>query len=119
MAYQLADSMAGMAWSFILSGIILFTLSAIGRYIPCMRLRATAEEERLGIDDVEIGEFAYDYVELIRDVLPPTGEVEYEADVQSQRSHSQATMFRPEKNTYPLRALSRGPGDHGPAGIAQ
>merc|ERR1712000_714788 len=29
-------------------------------------LRATPEEEELGMDDVQLGEFAYDYVELTR-----------------------------------------------------
>ena len=31
-------------------------------FIPGMRLRATEEAEILGIDDAEMGEFAYDYV---------------------------------------------------------
>lgn len=31
-------------------------------YIPGLRLRASEEAEILGIDDAEMGEFAYDYV---------------------------------------------------------
>ena len=31
-------------------------------FIPGMRLRASEEAEILGIDDAEMGEFAYDYV---------------------------------------------------------
>lgn len=31
-------------------------------YIPGLRLRADEESEILGIDDAEMGEFAYDYV---------------------------------------------------------
>ena len=112
MGYQLADSMAGMGWSFVLSFIILFGLKAIGKVIPALRLRASPEEELAGIDDVEIGEFAYDYVELVRDVKPPGYEedIHYDEDEQSQRSHSQATMMHPEKaggSSYPLRVLSR------------
>lgn len=34
--------------------------------VPGLSLRVTAEEEELGIDDAELGEFAYDYVELTR-----------------------------------------------------
>jgi hypothetical protein len=55
-------------------------------------------------------------VELIRDIKPLSmlGE-EYDADeieAQSQRSHSQATMMSPEKGgNYPMRSLSRGPGE--------
>jgi ammonium transporter, Amt family len=65
--------------------LILGALDFTGRYIPALRLRASPEEEMLGIDDVEIGEFAvscplpptapadpfqYDYVELSRDIKP-------------------------------------------------
>lgn len=35
--------------------------------IPGLSLRATAEEEEMGLDDAQLGEFAYDYVELRRD----------------------------------------------------
>ncbi len=38
--------------------------------IPGLKLRATDEDEVMGLDDAEIGEFAYDYVELKRDVIP-------------------------------------------------
>ena len=38
--------------------MILAALDAIGKFVPALRLRATEEEEALGIDDVEIGEFA-------------------------------------------------------------
>ena len=31
-------------------------------YIPGLRMRASEEAEILGIDDAEMGEFAYDYV---------------------------------------------------------
>jgi hypothetical protein len=37
--------------------------------IPGLKLRASEEEELLGMDETEIGEFAYDYVELTRDVV--------------------------------------------------
>lgn len=66
--YQLADSFAGGAYSFIGTCLILGALDFIGKFLPAFRLRATEEEEALGIDDVEIGEFAYDYVELTREL---------------------------------------------------
>ena len=37
--------------------------------VPGLRLRTSEEAEVLGMDDAEIGEFAYDYVELTRDVI--------------------------------------------------
>ncbi|CZS90226.1 hypothetical protein WAI453_004267 [Rhynchosporium graminicola] len=63
--YQLADSVAGAAYSFFGTCIILFVMNLI----PGLSLRASEEAEILGIDDAEIGEFAYDYVELTREVL--------------------------------------------------
>lgn len=65
LGYQLADSVSGMAYSFFGTCIILFILNLI----PGMSLRAPEEDEIMGIDDAEIGEFAYDYVEIRRDVI--------------------------------------------------
>ncbi|KAK3063362.1 ammonium transporter Amt1 [Coniosporium uncinatum] len=68
LGYQLADSFAGGAYSFTLTCIILAALDFIGKWVPAFKLRASESEEILGIDDVEIGEFAYDYVESTREV---------------------------------------------------
>lgn len=65
LGYQLADSFSGGIYSFVGTTLILFLLNLI----PGMHLRAAEEAEILGIDDAEIGEFAYDYVELTREVL--------------------------------------------------
>jgi Amt family ammonium transporter len=72
LGYQLAGSCAGFAWSFTLTCIILFLMNLI----PGMALRVSSDDEDLGLDDVQLGEFAYDYVELTRhvsDVLPTNG----------------------------------------------
>jgi Amt family ammonium transporter len=69
--YQLADSFAGGLYSFIGTCLILGLLDFVGKWLPMLRLRVTEEEEILGVDDVEIGEFAYDYVELCRDIRVP------------------------------------------------
>jgi Amt family ammonium transporter len=65
LAYQFCDSVTGMAYSFVGSCIILFVINLI----PGLRLRAREDDEIMGIDDAEIGEFAYDYVEITRDVV--------------------------------------------------
>lgn len=65
LAIQLADGVTGMTYSFIGSLIILFAIS----YVPGLHLRATEEDEIMGMDECEVGEFAYDYVELTRDVV--------------------------------------------------
>lgn len=60
LGYQLADSVSGMAYSFAVTTAILWAM----HFVPGLRLRASEEAEILGIDDTEMGEFAYDYVGL-------------------------------------------------------
>jgi ammonium transporter, Amt family len=60
LAYQLADSTSGFAYSFFGTYLILFLMSLI----PGLSLRVPAEEEEMGLDEAQLGEFAYDYVEL-------------------------------------------------------
>ncbi|KAI1356956.1 ammonium transporter [Xylaria sp. FL0043] len=95
LAYQLADSVAGGVYSFGGTCIILFVINLI----PGLKIRASEEAEILGIDDAEIGEFAYDYVELTREVL---NEVEND-DGNSRFSVEGNPTFDPrEKNSIPL-----------------
>ncbi|KAF2088841.1 ammonium transporter 1 [Saccharata proteae CBS 121410] len=65
LGYQLADSVAGGVYSFGGTCVILGVLGFLGSYFPIFRLRATEEEEILGIDDVEIGEFAVSALSLL------------------------------------------------------
>ncbi|KAF8514011.1 ammonium transporter [Hysterangium stoloniferum] len=59
LGYQVADSVAGLSYSFVMTTIILWVM----HFIPGLRLRLSNEEaEIIGIDDAEMGEFAYDYV---------------------------------------------------------
>ncbi|KAJ7463884.1 ammonium transporter [Mycena galericulata] len=64
LAYQLADSAASLSYSFVMTTIILWIM----HFTPTLRLRATVEEELLGIDDAEMGEYAYDYVGLEQEI---------------------------------------------------
>ncbi|KAI1125856.1 ammonium transporter [Nemania abortiva] len=69
LAYQIADSVAGFSYSFVLTCVILFLMNLI----PGLSLRVSPEDEETGVDDVQLGEFAYDYVELQRhtsDIIP-------------------------------------------------
>lgn len=56
--------MAGFSYSFVLTCVILFLMNLV----PGLSLRVSAEEEEMGLDDSQMGEFAYDYVELSRHV---------------------------------------------------
>jgi Amt family ammonium transporter len=65
LAYQLCDSVTGFSYSFGVTCIILFIMNLI----PGLSLRASEEAEIAGIDEAEIGEFAYDFVEKERDFI--------------------------------------------------
>jgi Amt family ammonium transporter len=93
LGYQLADSLAGGVYSFVGTCIILFVINLI----PGLRLRASEDAEILGIDDAEIGEFAYDYVELTREVLN-----DVEGDAASRYSRDMNPFDPREKNSIPL-----------------
>ncbi|KAI0139466.1 ammonium transporter [Hypoxylon sp. NC0597] len=93
LAYQIADCCAGFSYSFVLTCIILFLMNLI----PGLSLRVSVEKEELGVDDDQLGEFAYDYVELQRhtsDVL--TGSPEMTAPGNG-RAGSSKSSEGPEK----------------------
>lgn len=62
---QIAFIVAASAYCFVVSAIIAYAINAI----PGLKLRASEEAELLGMDDDQLGEFAYDYVEVRRDYL--------------------------------------------------
>lgn len=65
MYIQIAYIVATAAYAFVVSAIIAFAINMI----PGLNLRASEEAELLGMDDDQLGEFAYDYVEVRRDYL--------------------------------------------------
>ena len=62
---QIAYIVACTGYSFVMALIIAYAIN----YIPGLHLRASEEAELLGMDDDQLGEFAYDYVEVRRDYL--------------------------------------------------
>lgn len=62
---QFAYVVACTAYSFIVSAAIAWVINLL----PGLKLRASEEAELLGMDDDQLGEFAYDYVEVRRDYL--------------------------------------------------
>ncbi|EEB08964.2 ammonium transporter Amt1 [Schizosaccharomyces japonicus yFS275] len=55
LGYQIADTASCAAYSFLLSCIILYIM----KFIPGLSLRVTEEQERMGLDEAELGENAY------------------------------------------------------------
>jgi len=66
LGYQVADSMAGFGYSFVVTTLILWVM----HFIPGLRLRADEEDEILGIDEAQMGEYAYDYVGIDPELTP-------------------------------------------------
>lgn len=62
---QFAYVVACTAYSFVVSAGIAYLIN----WVPGLKLRASDEAELLGMDDDQLGEFAYDYVEVRRDYL--------------------------------------------------
>ncbi|KAM5462398.1 low affinity high capacity ammonium permease [Microsporum audouinii] len=62
---QLAYIVAAAGYSFVVSALIAYAINII----PGLKLRASEQAELLGMDDDQLGEFAYDYVEVRRDYL--------------------------------------------------
>jgi Amt family ammonium transporter len=63
MGYQVAYICATCAYAFVVSAIILYAMNMI----PWLRLRVSHDAEMEGIDEAELGEFAFDFVEVRRD----------------------------------------------------
>lgn len=62
---QIAYIVACTGYAFVMALIIAYAIN----FIPGLHLRASEEAELLGMDDDQLGEFAYDYVEVRRDYL--------------------------------------------------
>lgn len=67
LGYQLANSVYILAYTFIMTMIILVIID----HIPGLSLRASEEAEIIGIDEDQCGEAGYDYAFLNRDVEQP------------------------------------------------
>ncbi|TVY80742.1 Ammonium transporter MEP3 [Lachnellula suecica] len=62
---QLGYVVACTAYSFVVSAGIAWLINLV----PGLKLRVSEEAEMAGLDDDQLGEFAYDYVEVRRDYL--------------------------------------------------
>jgi Amt family ammonium transporter len=51
-------------------GLIQTLILWVMHFVPGLRLRASEEDEILGIDDAEMGEFAYDHVGIESEISP-------------------------------------------------
>jgi Amt family ammonium transporter len=68
LGWHIADSCAGVAYSFTMTTIILWIM----HFIPGLRVRVSEDVEILGIDEADMGEFAYDYIAMEPELKPTT-----------------------------------------------
>jgi len=82
---QVAYIVACSAYAFVVSAILAYIVN----FIPGLHLRASEEAELLGMDDDQLGEFAYDYVEVRRDYLAwtPTSKDQNSVDPDMPQEH--------------------------------
>lgn len=83
---QIAYIVACCSYSFVMSAAIAYAIN----YIPGLKLRASEEAELLGMDDDQLGEFAYDYVEVRRDYLawtPATDAEKTDSNINAEDRH--------------------------------
>ena len=75
-------------------------------FIPGLRLRASEEAEIIGIDDAEMGEFAYDYVGID---LGASGH-EYHDDTHTHGGIAATTGGREPRHSHPHLAANKSSG---------
>ncbi|OBZ78451.1 Ammonium transporter 1 [Grifola frondosa] len=109
LGYQIADSVAGMSYSFVMTTIILWIM----HFIPGLRLRASEEAEIVGIDDAEMGEFAYDYVGID---IAASGGHDFHDDVHSHGDLPATTGGREPRH---LHATKDGAGSIGDSEVSE
>ncbi|KAK2740235.1 hypothetical protein FQN55_008961 [Onygenales sp. PD_40] len=102
---QIAAIVASSAYAFVVSAIIAYAIN----FIPGLNLRASEEAELLGMDDDQLGEFAYDYVEVRRDYLAwtPQKYVQNEEGHETPRAHLYGTGEHSDMATVPVPTHGR------------
>ncbi|GAA5938091.1 hypothetical protein JCM3775_005338 [Rhodotorula graminis] len=71
LGWQLASAVSTMAWTAVVTYIILFVVD----HIPGLKLRCSEEGEILGIDEDQCGEMGYDYVSIRRELDEEHGDL--------------------------------------------
>ncbi|RHZ63721.1 hypothetical protein Glove_328g15 [Diversispora epigaea] len=88
--YQIADSVAGLGYSFFVTLFILLIMDKI----PGLSLRADLESEAKGLDETELGELAYYHIDRLVAVNTKTGDTRIvkEETIHQQNDTSVAIM---------------------------
>lgn len=115
---QIADSASGLAYSFVMTTIILWVM----HFIPGLSLRSTEEAEMLGIDDAEMGEFAYDYVSLDAELglnQHPHGKHEIPNEIDGETAHERRGGHAGPRDVHVVPVAQSGEREFTPTGSAE
>ncbi|KDN41602.1 putative high affinity ammonium transporter [Tilletiaria anomala UBC 951] len=99
LAIQLLDCVTGLAWSFIVTMILLFIIDRI----PGLHFRCTEDEEILGIDLAQIGE-EVQYVPIASDL---SSEERANMDIGAKMQHTPSDSSHGEKIPEDLEAAQQ------------
>jgi Amt family ammonium transporter len=101
---QLAWIGVCIGWSVVITAILCFIIDRI----PGLKLRADEDAEAVGMDEDQIGEFAYDYVEVRRDFMSwGNGDHIVHQDHISAVQDPQSTTEEQESNEKALTSKAR------------
>ena len=107
---QVAYIVSAMSYAFVMSAIIAFLINLV----PGLHLRASEEAELMGMDDDQLGEFAYDYVEVRRDFLAWTPAHPEPIDGVAEISESDRHGISGHKDFFTKNSNSSHGDDHSP-----
>jgi Amt family ammonium transporter len=101
LGYQAADSVTGMSYSFVMTTLILWAM----HFVPFCRMRCDETTEILGVDDAEMGEFAYDYVGIEAELGHAAGDARFSDNVAGEFNQGggrepRHSMSRTHSNTH-------------------
>ncbi|GJN94585.1 hypothetical protein Rhopal_007668-T1 [Rhodotorula paludigena] len=91
MGWQFAYSCAVWIWTFVISYILMFLINLI----PGCKFRVDEEGEIIGVDEAELGEYAYDFVMLRREVDSTHGFMPADPELGHKPAHAGAPHVRP------------------------
>jgi len=112
LGWQIASAVSAMAWTATVTYILLFVVD----HIPGLKLRASEEDEILGIDEAQCGEMGYDYVSIRRELDEEHGEMGgMSRTVSHTPSSEKAGHHDPSPTTSEVTQTSAREGDVAPA----
>ena len=108
MGKQVAWAAVGVSWTFVVTLAIMFVINLI----PGCKFRASDEAQIVGMDEVELGEFAQDFVWLDRDLEGHYRTPHFKRHYQLSRSRTRNGRDASPRADMPMPAIQEQMGAH-------